>query len=75
MSSQVGAPTPSDGGGLSDSVIACAVVSLVVSAMAVVARFYTRIVIVRVLAAEDWFVLAAWVRTSVSDSPSSKGGC
>ncbi|KAK3997863.1 hypothetical protein QBC44DRAFT_46292 [Cladorrhinum sp. PSN332] len=55
-------PTPdSDGGDLSGVVIACAVVTLALAAVALAARFYTRMVIVRVLAAEDWFVLAAWL--------------
>lgn len=43
------------------NVIACAVVCLVISAAAVSARFYTRSVIVRAVAVEDWFALAALV--------------
>lgn len=59
-SSQSEHATPDPGGDLSGGVIACALVSLAVAAIALAARFYTRIVIVRVLAAEDWFVFAAW---------------
>lgn len=47
---------------LRPNVIACAVVCLAISTAAVAARFYTRSVIVRAVAAEDWFALAALVR-------------
>lgn len=67
-SSSVGPPSPGDDGGdLSNVVIACTIVCLVVAAIAVAIRFYTRTVVVRALAAEDWFVLAAWVCGLVLD--------
>lgn len=44
------------------SVIACYAVTLVLSGVAVGARFYTRGRIQHVLGREDWAILAAWVR-------------
>ncbi|KAK4161126.1 hypothetical protein QBC43DRAFT_324167 [Cladorrhinum sp. PSN259] len=62
MDAQTQPPTlAGSGDDRSGAIIACAIVSLAIAAIAVAARFYTRSVIVRVLAAEDWFVLAAWV--------------
>lgn len=43
-------------------VIACAVVCFAIAALFVGLRFYTRTRVVRVLAASDWFLLAAVVR-------------
>jgi hypothetical protein len=54
-------PSPDGGDDISASVIASAVSALAVATAAVAARFYTRAVIRRALAVEDWFVLAAWV--------------
>ncbi|KAK0750956.1 hypothetical protein B0T18DRAFT_59497 [Schizothecium vesticola] len=60
--STVGRPSASrDDDDISAGVIASAVASLAIAAVAVAARFYTRAVIMRGLAAEDWFVLAAWL--------------
>lgn len=61
MSSALSRPSTGGDDSLSAGVIACAIVSLVIAAVAVAARFYTRAVIIRALAPEDWFVLAAWV--------------
>lgn len=55
---------------LSGSIIACAVVSFVVSGLMVGLRFYSRGVVTRVLGREDWCVLVAWVRTELPLSPS-----
>ena len=61
----VGRPSGSrDDDDISAGVIASAVASLAIAAVAIAARFYTRAVIMRGLAAEDWFVLAAWVGTT-----------
>lgn len=43
-------------------VIACAVICFAIAAVFVALRFYTRTRIVKVLAASDWFLLAAVVR-------------
>ncbi|KAM7207754.1 hypothetical protein V8F20_001796, partial [Naviculisporaceae sp. PSN 640] len=54
---------------LRPNVIACAVVCLAISTAAVAARFYTRSVLVRAVAAEDWFALAALVVLSGVSTP------
>ncbi|CAI4214399.1 unnamed protein product [Parascedosporium putredinis] len=46
---------------LSGSIIACAVVSFVVSGLMVGLRFYSRGVVTRVLGREDWCILVAWL--------------
>ena len=46
---------------LSQLVIACAIVCLVVSGLIVGLRFYSRGVITKVLGREDWCILVAWV--------------
>ena len=60
----VGGPLASRDDDISAGVIASAVTSLAIAAIAVAARFYTRAAIIRALAAEDWFILAAWVGTT-----------
>ena len=47
------------------SLIACVVVTLLLSGAAVGARFYTRGRIQHVLAREDWTILVAWVEHPV----------
>jgi hypothetical protein len=59
-----GRPSAGRDDDISAGVIASAVASLAIAAVALAARFYTRAVIMRGLAAEDWFVLAAWVGTT-----------
>ena len=56
-----GNPPPGADDDISAFVIAVAVTALAVATAAVAARFYTRSVMMRALAAEDWFVLVAWV--------------
>ena len=55
---------------LSGTVIACAIVSLVVSGIALGLRFYSRGVITRVLGREDWCILIAWVNLPPAPMPS-----
>lgn len=62
--STVGPPSASGDDDISAGVIASAVTSLAIAAVAVAARFYTRVVIIRAVAAEDWCVLAALVGTT-----------
>jgi hypothetical protein len=55
------APAALDTSSRSGSIIACAVSCWVICGLAVVARFYARGRIQRVLGPEDWCVLAAYV--------------
>lgn len=57
-----------------DDVVACAVVCFAIAALFVGLRFYTRTKIVKVLAASDWFLLAALVRTA-SPASSAVASC
>jgi len=59
-----GNPPPGADDDISAFVIASAVTALAVATVAVAARFYTRAAMMRALAAEDWFVLGAWVGTT-----------
>lgn len=58
-----GNPPPNGDDNISAFVIASAVSALAIATVAVAARFYTRAVIMRALAAEDWFVLIAWLHS------------
>ena len=49
---------------LKKDVIVCSVICFAIAAIFVGLRFYTRTRIVKVLAASDWFLLAAVVRIS-----------
>ncbi|ORY71470.1 uncharacterized protein BCR38DRAFT_10867 [Pseudomassariella vexata] len=56
------ASSPSaDSDSLDARVISCAILTLVISAVVVALRFYTRCRIIHALGAEDWFILVAWV--------------
>ena len=51
----------------SANLIACAIVCQVISGLFVGARFYSRSVVTRALAREDYCILASWVCSSGAD--------
>lgn len=55
-------PPPDNGpSNLPATVVACAVIAVVISGLSVAARFYTRGVLRKILGAEDWCILASWL--------------
>ena len=50
-----------DTSNMGGTVLACAVVSVVISGLALAARFYSRGHLKRLLGPEDWCCLVAWV--------------
>lgn len=61
MSEERRSAGPGSGDSLAAPIIATVVVTTVLAALAVVARFYTRVRILHVFAVEDWMILIALV--------------
>ena len=61
LSTEAEAPNPVDSTSRQDAVVALSVVMVLLSSSAVAVRFYTRRILLRFLAADDWTILVALV--------------